>query len=107
MKISTTEEFEAMQDPDGETPAKTAPKPKSKRTYTRRNKTTTNGNGSGSGRQTSTKSNTVTLNAGQMTTLWTIATGGGLIIDDTGDVLLFHVSMDSIQTVLPKLIEKL
>lgn len=102
--IASPEEFEAMQDPAGDTPAETAPK---KRRGGRRKQVASPVPTNGSGRQTSTKSNTVTLNAGQMTTLWAIATGGGLIIDDTGDAPLFHVSMDSIQTVLPKLIEKL
>lgn len=52
------------------------------------------------------KTNTVQLSPDQMVRLWSAVTGGKLIIDDTGD-LAFHVSFDSLQSVIPALLERL
>lgn len=102
----TTDEFEAMYDPDSTLPTLPAePKPK-RRSYNRGKKAADPAPQS-NGRQTSTKSNTVQLTAEQLARLWSIITGGSLIIDDTGDSPTFYVSMESFQQILPTLLEKL
>lgn len=79
-----------------------------KRTYTRRKKSDAPNTGLAlRGRaQGPIKTNTVQLSPDQMVRLWAAVTGGKLIIDDTGD-LAFHVSFDSLQSVIPALLERL
>lgn len=64
--------------------------------------------GKGSRTATSTKTNTLTLTGEQLAKLWQLTTGGQLIIDDTdGGAPVYYVSLDSLQTALPKILETL
>lgn len=55
-------------------------------------------------RKTSVKTNTVKLNAAQMVKLWNLITGGNLIIVFEDE---FHISKESLDTVLPQILERL
>lgn len=98
-------EFEAMQGPTGPTTVTAQEKPKKK--YTRRKKTESPPPATNGQRKASTKTNTVKLTPDQLARLWSLATGGAIIIDHDGDDLAFYVSMESFQPVLPALIDKI
>ena len=55
-------------------------------------------------RKTSVKTNTVKLNAAQMVKLWNLITGGNLIIVFEDE---FQISKESLDTVLPQILERL
>lgn len=55
-------------------------------------------------RKTSVKTNTVKLNGPQLVKLWHLVTGGNLIISNDNE---FHISKESLDTVLPQILERL
>ena len=86
----------------------TGPKRKYSRRATASEEITEKKKGKGSRTATSTKTNTLTLTSEQLAKLWKLTTGGQLIIDDTDDgAPVYHVSLDSLQTALPKILETL